>query len=172
MSDSGLLNAELGVTDDPFRVNRISDIQVACYRMFSQAKRSLDIFSQELDPRILSERSIEKAVSELARRSRYSTIRILVFDTLGLQSANHRLVSLSQSLSSFIKIKVLANDFQHIPYTFYLVDDCGVIYRPLHAELETQVYFNQPNKVTDLRKQFSDMWEQSRVASELRSLSL
>lgn len=171
-SEDSLLNAELGITEENFAVSRASELKLASYRMFAQAKRRIDILSFDLDPRVLSDRNIEQAVSQLARRSRYSEIRLLVFDTLQLQSSDHRLVSLSQRLSSFISIRVLAKDFQQTPYGLYLVDDAGLIYRSNHSEYQAKVFFNDMNKVKEYRKQFEEMWEQSRLASELRALSL
>lgn len=167
-----LSSAILGETDDEFRVNRLSEIQAVSQQMFSQAKRQVDIFSVDLDPRVLSQRSIEQTLAKLARSSRQSTIRLLIFDVLSLQSIDHRLVDLSQNLSSYVSIKVLANDYQHLPYNYYLVDDAGLMYRSNHKELETQVSFNAKLKVREYRKQFNDMWEQSRIASEFRNLSI
>ncbi len=171
-SEEALLNAELGITEENFAVSRASELKLASYRMFAQAKHRIDILSYDLEPRVLSERNIEQAISQLARRSRYSEIRLLVFDTRQLQSSDHRLVSLSQQLSSFISIRVLAKDFQQIPYGFYLVDDAGVIYRSSHSDYDAKIFFNDKNKVREYRKQFDEMWQQSRVASELRALSL
>jgi hypothetical protein len=171
-SEDELLNAELGVTEQPFFISRATELQLATYRLFAQAKRRVDIFSYDLDPRVLSDRNIESAISSLARKSRYSEIRLLVFSTRQLQSYDHRLVSLSQQLSSFITIRELAKDFEQTPFAFYLVDDCGLIYRPNHSEYTAQVYFNEKLKVAEYRKQFEDMWQHSRIASELRALSL
>ncbi len=170
--ESSLLNAELGVTDNPFHLDRSADLKLAIYRMFSLAKHRINIFSYDLEPRILSERNIESAIKTLARRSRHSEIRILVFDTTALQKIDHRLVALSQELSSFVSIRVLSKDFQQIPYSFHLVDDHGLVYRSNHSEIESLVSFNSPSRVREYRKEFTEMWEHSRVASELRSLSL
>jgi hypothetical protein len=171
-SNETLLNAELGITEGHFRLSRADELKLAAFRMFSQAKRRVDIFSYDLDPRVLSDRNIELALSNLARRSRYSEIRLLVFETRQLQSYDHRLVSLAQQLSSYISIRVLAKDFQQIPYAFYLVDDHGFIYRPNHSEYHAQVFFKDAHKAAEYRKQFEEMWQQSRIASELRALSL
>lgn len=170
--DDELLNAQLGETDGAFRVNRIAELKLASYRMFAQAKRSIDIFSYDLDRRILSDREIEQAVVSLVKRSRHSRVRMLVFDTVALQSADHRLISVLQSFSSYVSLKVLAKDYQTIPFSFYLVDNSGLIYRSNHNELEAHVCFNDKLKVKDYQKQFDEMWDHSRVASEFRTLGL
>ncbi|NVK89527.1 MAG: hypothetical protein HWE13_15420 [Gammaproteobacteria bacterium] len=171
MNDA-LINAELGTTDDPFRVDRAADLKLACYRMFAQAQQSVNLFTYELDPRVLSDREIESVLAKLARRSRHTQIRMMVYDTTSLQSNNHRLIGLYQALSSYVAIKVVAKEHQQIPYSFYTVDDCGLIYRPNHHEFESQIYFNDKLKTKDYRKQFEEYWEQGRVASEFRVLGI
>ncbi|NVJ62424.1 MAG: hypothetical protein HWE27_18695 [Gammaproteobacteria bacterium] len=170
--DDDLLNAELGETNDVFRLSRVGELKLASYRMFAQAKKTIDIFSYDLDPRVLSDREIEQAVLTLVKRSRHSRVRMLVFETTALQGVDHRLISLLQSFSSYITLKVLSKNYQTIPFSFYLVDDAGLIYRSNHNELETQVFFNEKLKVKDYQKQFDEMWEQSRIASEFRTLGI
>ncbi|WP_144395557.1 hypothetical protein [Pleionea sediminis] len=170
--ENTLLNAELGETETPLHLDRSSELKLACYRMYSLAKKRIDILTYDLEPRILSEREIEQALKEFIRQSRHTEVRILVFDTTMLQKVDHRLVALAQAFPSYVSIRVLAKDFQQIPYSFHLVDDSGLIYRTNHSELESLVSFNSKLKVREYRKEFNEMWEHSRVASELRSLSI
>ncbi|WMS88001.1 hypothetical protein [Pleionea litopenaei] len=171
-SENDLINAELGVTSEPFRASRVAELKLASYRMFAQAKKQIDLFSYDLDPRVLSDRDIEAAISRLVRRSRQSQVRMMVFETQLLQSADHRLIALMQNLSSYIHLKVVSKEYQQLPFSFYLVDDSGLIYRPNHQQLESQIYFNEKLKVRDYRKQFDEIWEQGRIASEFRTLGI
>ena len=167
-----LEQAILGGTYDSFKVTSVADNQAAVQHMLGQARHYLDIFSADLDPKVLNNKASSDLISALARRSRYSEIRLLINDPYALQSAHHCLIKLSQDLASYIKIKVLPNEYHGLPYCYYLVDDTGLIYRPLNSDFSSEIYFNAPLAVKEKKITFNELWGQSRLASEFRALNL
>ena len=144
----------------------------AAYQLISQTQQKLCLYTRDLDPYLLSNRHIERAVANIAKSSRTSEVRILVFDVPAIQSSQHRLISVAQSLSSYVKIKRVADDYHHLPFSFYLADNSGILYRPIHTQYTGEAWFNHKIMVNEKQKLFDDIWEQSQVASELRALSL
>ncbi|MCO7222788.1 hypothetical protein [Pleionea sp. CnH1-48] len=140
--------------------------------MFKQAKRTVDIFSADLDPQVLNDRSIEKALSDLARRSRYSQIRLLVYTIRPMLQCQHRLITLYQSLSSYVHIRVVPAQLQQAPYAFYLADERSLVYRPFYTQTEGEGRLDAPLEVKERRQFFDELWQQSEIASELRVLGI
>jgi predicted GNAT family N-acyltransferase len=94
------------------------------------ARRNLRIYSYRLDHEVFDSAELADAISELARRGRYSEIRILVSDSRPMVQRGHRLLQLSRRLSSAIAIRVLA-EHPELPEATYLVrDNDGVVYKP------------------------------------------
>ncbi|MEE4246757.1 MAG: hypothetical protein V2I33_15200 [Kangiellaceae bacterium] len=172
MTEFDYLNAELGISNHDFHLDRASELKLVSFRMMSQAKRQINIFSRDLDPRILNDRSLERALTKFCRRSRFARVKILIHDPKAIQRQDHRLISLAQNLSSYVTIKAVAKDYLELPFTYYTVDDYGLMYRTVHDDYSTKINFYQPLRVKELNKQFEEIWQQSRVASEFRTLSL
>ncbi len=165
-------NATLGQDDQKHLITRASEQTECISQLCAQSSQQIDVFSYSLDPMVLNHRSIELQMSAFARKNRQSMIRLLIIDPLALQSVNHRLVSLSQNLSSFVSIRVVPDDYKNIPYNYMLFDRYGYIYKSIHTQLEATVCFKDTLKVKELHKEFDEIWQLSRIASEFRALGI
>jgi hypothetical protein len=163
--------AELG-REGHYALQDAEDNHQAVLRLLQGAKRILRLFSRDLDPRIFDHVDVCDAISALARRHPQSRVLLLVFDAESPLRNGHRLVTLSQKLSSKIEARVVADEYTHLPFSFMTVDDRGLLYRSLASEFAGEVDFNQPIGVKDRVKQFDEIWGQSRVASEWRRLHI
>ncbi len=162
----------LGESSEELFVNSREENQIAALRLAQQAKHSLYIVSRDLDPCIYSNRDFATALTDLARYSRHSEIRILIQDNTAILRDGHRLVELSQRFPTYIKIRKLHPDYAHYNHAFLIADERGVVLRPKADLYEGNVYFNHPNLARDLRAEFISMWEPSQPDPNLRRLSL
>ncbi len=169
---SPLPHATIGVGDVRLSLHNINQIKQAALTLFSQGKRNAFIYSHDLEPRILDDVRIARAVSELARYSRYSRIEVLLSDVDDVMARGHRWLELFQRLSSKIEVRVIHDDYQHIPFAFSIVDECALLYRSNTAEYEGSVHFNDRHACAQKLIYFREVWDMSRAASELRRLFL
>jgi len=94
------LNWEKGETlehifqDEVIPLNRLSDFHFHLHLLTISTSRYLDILCDSLNPQLYGAECVVSAVSSLARRSRSSSIRILLRDSSSLQGVHHPLVSL------------------------------------------------------------------------------
>ena len=133
--------------------------RLAALSMVRQAARSIDIVSRQLEPRMYDNRDFCEAVSQLVVGSRRARVRALVRDSDPAVKRGHRLVALSQRLSSFIEIRVPAREFDDYNAAFLIVDGAGVVYRTLSDGFEGSVNFNSPRMAQELSRQFEAMWQ-------------
>lgn len=145
----------------------------AIQTLAAKGRFSLDILTEQLTPFIYANSDLVAAISALARRSRRSTVRILVKDTKPLGGAMHGLVQLSQRLPSRMAIRGL-REMPKDPYMgYFLVDK------------EALVYFNQESAYTgfsnasaraearNLLIEFDHLWEHYSFADpNLRALQI
>lgn len=146
--------------------------RLAAISMARQSARSIDIVSRQLDPRMYDNADFCEAVSKLLVGSMRARVRVLLRDTDAVVKHGHRLVSLSQRLSSFIEMRIPAREFDEYNSAFLIVDGAGVIYRTLSDTFEGTVSFNDPRKAQELDRQFEAMWQSATPDPNLRRAHL
>lgn len=157
---------------DPFRLESLVELKLESNNRFKLAKRKIQIYTKNLDPRILSNRDIEQSITSFIRYSRNSRLEILIENERCLQGVDHRLVNLAQRYSSFISIKLIPKDFHENPFAFYLIDGKHMIYRRLAERYECEVHQLPSSKIKQMTKYFDEVWERSDPAVHLRALHL
>ena len=158
--------------DNARRIKSLSALCADTIQLCAQAKQKIQIYSRNLDPRILNNRELEKHLDSFIRSSRYVRIELLITDEGNLQGIDHRLVKLSQKYTSFVSIRVIPKDFHENHFAFYLVDAKSMIYRPVADRYEAQIHHLPSSKINQKAKYFDEIWQQSAPAVHLRALNL
>jgi hypothetical protein len=142
--------------------------RLAALSMLRQAARGIDIVSRQLDAQMYDNQEFCDAVSQLVVGSRRARLRALLRNTDAVVKHGHRLVTLSQRLSSFIELRVPAREFDDYNAAFLIVDGAGVVYRTFADKFEGTVNFNDPRKAQELTRQFEEMWQTATPDINLR----
>ncbi len=172
MTSGNIEQYELGHDSGPIRVERIEDNRMVANEFARQAKRTLDIFTRDLDPQILNTSEFTEAVTQLALKSKKSLIRILVKDPNRSIRDGHRIIELSYRLSSFIQIRRPNEDYKDYNKAFIIADQRGLLYRVLADQYEGIANFNSPYEAREYAALFSEAWETSDTDLNLRRLHL
>ena len=138
----------------------------------ADAARQLCILSPSLDHRVFDNAELSQAMSQLARQSRQTEIRILIKDSRPLVARGHRLLTLARRIPSSVRIQKLAEHPDWNNETIVIRDRDGVLYKPGGSEHDG---FFEPDSRASTRKHlelFEDLWRYSVQDIELRSLSL
>lgn len=149
---------------DPFRQ--------ASERMVRQARRTLDIFTYDLDKPVFDQEGFLEAVKQLALACRGIGIRILLQDSERARREGHRLVDLSRRVTSKMEIRRPHEDYIDHPENFIVVDRIGYIKRRISGIYEGEANFCHPMQARLLTDFFSEVWERSEQESNLRRLHL
>lgn len=139
---------------------------------FLQCKQKLQLYTRDLDPRILNSRNLERLISRFIRSSRFARVEILIIDEKNLQGIDHRLVSLAQNYSSYIQIRVIPKDYHENYFAYYLIDGRTILYRRLADRFECEYQQLPSSLVKQKSKYFDEVWQISTPASHLRALHL
>jgi predicted GNAT family N-acyltransferase len=148
------------------------DNKLAAQLMIKQARRSLNLFTPNLDPRVFNNDAFIEAVKKLAISHPHSKVNILILDPSDVVSRGHRIVELARRISSRIAIHRADKEDQNRVDTFMIVDNVGIIRRAHNDRFEGLVEFNNPAEARLLTKTFNDAWERSRPEPELRCLHI
>lgn len=143
-----------------------------CVKHVNLAQRSVRIFSPDLDRDVYDNDELAHALAGLARRSRYSAVKILICDSRPLVKRGHRLLALSRRLSSSISIQKL-EDHPDLPKEgFILCDDNVSLLKPLDSDRDAIYDPDSRARVKPYLERFDELWTRSRPDSELRVLGL
>jgi hypothetical protein len=139
---------------------------------FASAQKKIQLYTHNLDPRILNNREFEKQCLRLVRLSRYARIEILIKDETCLNGIDHRLVNIAQRYTSYMGIKVIPKDFHENLFAFYLIDGRTLIYRRVADRFEAEIHQVPSSQLKRRSKYFDEVWQQASPASHLRALNL
>ncbi|TQV77129.1 hypothetical protein FLL45_04040 [Aliikangiella marina] len=155
-----------------FQIKTLKELIEQTKTAFRCAKQKVQIYSPNLDPRVLSNRDIEQVLTRFVRSSRYARVEILITEERKLQGIDHRLVSLAQNFSSYVQIRLIPKDYHENYFAFYLVDGRSIIYRSNFERFESECHEVPSTLIKQRAKYFDEIWQQSSPASHLRALHL
>ena len=136
------------------------------------AARYLYILSPRLEHQVFDNPDLVAALSELARRSRQTEIRLLISDTRALVNRGHRLLALARRLPTTVQVRKLAHHPEWKGQTLVIRDRDGMLYKPAESDKEAFYWDDSRAEVQPQLELFEDLWRYSTEDPELRSLSL
>src|SRR3569832_1410299 len=131
----------LDETSTPLSLETSEDNRAAALRLVQQARRSLDIYSRDLDKAIYAEPTFLDDVRALALNAKPGAVRLLVKDSSRAVIYGHRLIPLCQRLTCFIEIRRPPEEYRDYYEVFLVVDRLGYLHRKLADRFEGTAYF-------------------------------
>ena len=161
----------LGQSFEPIELNDSDTQRQAATALTIQARRSVDIFTRDLDKKLYDNRDFLDGLQNLAVNNR-GLIRILVKDSDRAVKYGHRLIALSQRLTSFIEIRKVADDFKEYNEAFLVADEIGYALRKHADRFEGIACFNGAKEAVNLLIFFNEVWRHSAPDPNLRRIYL
>lgn len=153
----------------PLSVAGRNECQQVIDAMSQQARHSIYIFSNDLDPALYDTSRFIDSVRRIVANEPNATVRVLFYSVDKLIHRSHRLIELSRRLASHIQIRQLTRAYNH---AFFVVDQCGVIDRRVAERFDGTASFNNPGRATELIAFFNRTWNISAQNMELQALQL
>ncbi len=170
--DNYFRNFIIGVTSECLTVDTRQLNHDAILKLLSSAQKDVVILSRQLDPLIYSKEDFIENASEFIRRNKTAKIRVLIHDTQAVVKNNHRVLNLSQRVSSKIEIRTICNDYAQFNQAFVVVDSMGYILNQKADLYEAEVNFCDYERSKELVETFKSIWELSQQDSEIRRLCI
>ncbi len=148
------------------------DNRAVAAALATQAVRTLDIFTRDLEADIYDQPAFLEAIRALALRSQHVRIRILLQDASRAVADGHRLVELMRRISSYIEIRQPYHDYRDYNEAFLIVDGNGLLHRRLADRYEGVAGFNLPMRTRELGNFFNEVWQRSEPHPDLRRLHI
>lgn len=140
--------------------------------LIGSARQEICFFGPLIDPVLLDNDNVITKLSEFARRSQRTQIRIVVHDTQKNVIDSHRLLPLAQRLTSHIQIHTTHPKHQDQRSLFLLIDRQAYLYCPNAERYEGRAEMQGAAFARDLQQQFDELWSHSRPDINTRRLHL
>jgi hypothetical protein len=152
--------------------NNQQDARAHALALLQQARRSLCLYSADLEPWLYHHSSMQAACTDFLLASPHNQLRILLRDTSLAVKQGHRLLTLARRLPSNCQIRKLHPDYPNEELNFLLVDDCALLVRPEPSQYAGYACYQDPASVRLRRAQFERAWSTSISDADLRSFLL
>jgi predicted GNAT family N-acyltransferase len=159
----------LGRDSGRFAVNNRA---AAALDLARQCKRHLRLLSHTLDHDLYDNDAFAATLSQLARLSRNSEIRLLVVDVKLLVQRGHRVLELCRRLSTTIHLRRADCEPEDIKENFLVADDRGVLCYALREPEKAWADYNNRPLAEDYAAQFDELWHRGIDDPELRLLHI
>lgn len=137
------------------------------------ARRSLTLYSDDLEPWLYDNDAFADAVRALVRRnSKFVRVQILVRDTRLLQERGHRLLTLYHQTDHQVCIRKITQAGSSRQPAYLIADDNGLLYRPDGATLTGIGYLDYRARVKTLLDDFHLLWNVAHEDHNLRHMKL
>jgi len=154
-------------------VERPSAAIAAVIGLVAQARRSLMIYSRELDPGLLDAPPVLETLRRYATRRGPTTVQILLQDAAAPQHNLSPLLALAQRLPSVFAFRAVTDPVDKAyPSAFVVNDDGGYYFRPLGHRSDGETDLDGPGRARQLREEFARIWERARPVGEYRALGI
>jgi hypothetical protein len=140
--------------------------------LIANARQEVCFFGPIIDPVLLDNEIVIARLSEFARRSQRTQVRVVVHDTQKNVIDSHRLLPLAQRLTSHIQIHTTHPKHQDQRCLFLLIDRQTYLYCPNAERYQGRAEMQTAAFARDLQQQFDELWNHSRPDRNTRRLHL
>ena len=145
----------------------------AVLAVLATARREACIYMRELEADIYDHAEVIEALKQIAIAGPNSSVRILIQEPTGARADGHRLVALSQRLSSSFAFRTPIEEIdQQYAGCFVISDRGGWFERTLASRFDGEGSTRGPGRKAQLQEMFNAVWERSVELTEMRRLEI
>ncbi len=166
------MSTQSTASPDLFLLENCEDFQDFSLQLLAQVRRHVAILSNDLDENLFDNEKFVEVISHIARSSRNVEIQILIKDTKLIREGGHKLVKLTQRLSSKMAIRKLIVEPDDKKMGFMLCDNYGLLYKNDDAIYQGFANFNAAVEVKNLRETFNYLWQYGETEPDIQRLHI
>jgi hypothetical protein len=140
--------------------------------LINEARQEICFFGPLIDPVLFDNDAAAEKLSEFARRSPRTRIRIVVNDTQKNVVNSHRLLPLAQKLTSSIDIHIAGSKHRDLRQQYMLVDGKAYLFCPVAERYQGRAEMHAPAAVREMQQDFEEIWNHSKPDINTRRLNL
>lgn len=150
----------------------LGEFAAAATEVAGLARRSLAIFTPDLEHGVYDTRGFLDATKRLVLSRTHARIRVLVSEPGRVQRSGNRFLYVGRRLSTFIEFRHLPESLQGRSDAFLIADRSALVYRTHTERWEGIAATREPRMAAHYLAAFDELWQRSENASEIRELGI
>src|SRR5512137_1752988 len=150
----------------------LDEYRAAVAEIATRAKRSLSIYTPDLEPQIYDHDAFLEPVKRLVLARSHARLRVLISDPGRVVRDGNRFMMMARRLTSFIDLRNVAPEYRSNPCSFIVADDKAIAFRQQASTWDGIVEFDDVSIVKRYLAYFDEAWAGSLIQPEMRATAV
>jgi hypothetical protein len=166
------MESQLETTGTRNILSNLDEYRAAVAEIATRAKRTLSIYTPDLEPQILDHDLFIEPVQRLVLARSHARLRVLISNPGRVSREGNRFMMMARRLTSYIDLRNVAPEYRSNPCTFIVADDRAIVYRQQCTRWEGIVDFDDAAVVKRHLAYFDEVWAGSQIQPEMRATAI
>lgn len=153
-------------------LSNLDEYRAAVAEIAVRARRSLSIYTTDLEPQIYDTDLFLEPVKRLVLARSHARLRVLISNPGRVSRDGNRFMMMARRLTSYIDLRNVAPEYRSNPCSFIVADDKAIAYRQQAAKWEGIVEFDDVAIVKRYLAYFDEVWAGSLIQPEMRATAV
>jgi hypothetical protein len=166
------MQSQLETTGTRSILSNLEEYRAAVAEIATRARRSLSIYTPDLEPQVLDHDLFLEPVKRLVLARSHARLRVLISNPGRVSRDGNRFMMMARRLTSYIDLRNVAPEYRNNPCTFIVADDRAIVYRQQCSKWEGLVDFDDVTVVKRHLAYFDEVWAGSQIQPEMRATAI
>ena len=153
-------------------LSNLEEYRAAVAEIATRARRTLSIYTPDLEPQIYDHDSFLEPVKRLVLARSHARLRVLISDPGRAVREGNRFMMMARRLTSYIDLRNVASEYRSNPCSFIIADDKAIVYRQQSTRWDGIVEFNDTSVVRRYLAYYDEVWACSLIQPQLRATAI
>lgn len=154
-------------------LSTMEEVRKAAKEIAAVAKRTISIYTHDLEPGIYDDPDFLEAVKKLVLSRPFARVRVLIADPMRAIKNGNRFVQLGRRLNSYIEFRHVHDDYlEDRTEAYCIADQHGILFRQRADRWDGLADVHAPHVAKFYLTTFDEIWHASELEQEFRRLNL
>lgn len=148
----------------------LDEVRDACVSVAATARRSLTIYTPDLEPQLYDTHSFLEVVKRLVLGRSYARVRVLIAEPMRTIREGNRFLAMGRRLTSYIDLRNVHADHRNNAAAFLIADDRALVYRLQATRYDGMAELDDTAIARKYLAYFDEVWRASEPEPEVRMM--
>jgi hypothetical protein len=153
-------------------LSNLDEYRAAVAEIATHARRSLAIYTPDLEPLIYDTDLFLEPVKRLVLARSHARLRVLISNPGRVTREGNRFMMMARRLTSYIDLRNVAPEYRNNPCSFIVADSRSIAYRQNCAVWEGIVQHDDASIAKRYLAYFDEVWAGSLIQPEMRATAV
>jgi hypothetical protein len=134
------------------------EVRTATETVTASGHRLISIMTPDLEPEIYDQPAMLEIIKRFVLGHSFAKVRVLMRDQARLSNGANRFVAMAHRLTSYLEIRIRAEQYREVAAGYCVADDRALVYRMHAVRPEGIAGFNNPKIARQYLQEFDAIW--------------